>query len=363
MKRTIPFLILCCILISKSAFAQQYVSGNISTGTVTNSGIIAPAGFTWSEVQNNTGDLSITDVLFHLPIAGASQYRICADDFIIPSGEAWNINSFEFYVDQLYVADHNTLAVATLNIEIWNGDPSLAASSKLYGDMTTDVLNIPNSPQENIYTIKNTNFPPPDCGPWPNELYQNRVWKIKGNINVTLGPGTYWVVYKPTTLSQIQNPYYLYFSLLPSRFHGSRTHPINSPTKYFRSSDNTWPIFIPESGCPSTASSTINTDFPFNINYTLALNNDEFIANAIKIYPNPAKDIITIDWNNTLQNEIINTIIVTDIRGVKVLEKAVNNNLDNNTSLDMSQLQKGIYLLSVAGTDNKILKTVKIVKQ
>ena len=56
------------LLLSYTTFSQQYVNGNLSTGTVSNSGVTAPAGYTWSELQSNVGEPSITNSRDGIPI-------------------------------------------------------------------------------------------------------------------------------------------------------------------------------------------------------------------------------------------------------------------------------------------------------
>ena len=87
------------LLLTYTTFSQQYVNGNLSTGTVSNSGVTAPAGYTWSELQSNVGEPSITNSRDGIPIDyGQNNKNLFADDFVIPVGQTWNINNFEFFV-------------------------------------------------------------------------------------------------------------------------------------------------------------------------------------------------------------------------------------------------------------------------
>jgi hypothetical protein len=74
----------------------------------------------------------------------------------------------------------------------------------------------------------------------------------------------------------------------------------------------------------------------------------------LSIYPNPTNDFINFDIVNTH----IQTIIISDLTGKNIIEETV---LKENQRIDLSDMQRGIYLLTIK-TDNKTL-TKKIVKE
>lgn len=53
MRKTLLFAVL---IIADFTMAQTYDNGGLNTGASSKSGIAAPAGYAWSEVQNNTGN-------------------------------------------------------------------------------------------------------------------------------------------------------------------------------------------------------------------------------------------------------------------------------------------------------------------
>jgi hypothetical protein len=83
-------------------------------------------------------------------------------------------------------------------------------------------------------------------------------------------------------------------------------------------------------------------------------------ANALKVYPNPAKDQLTILFN--LQNAAEAELRIIDISGKIVLRNTVNNNPGNNiVFINLSVVSSGMfYVLLIA--DNTIQKT-QFVKQ
>ena len=81
------------------------------------------------------------------------------------------------------------------------------------------------------------------------------------------------------------------------------------------------------------------------------LNTIEFTRNLISISPNPSKGIITINTENTLN------ITVCDITGKVVFSK---NNVTNNETINLSNLQTGVYLAKMV-TDTGVEETKKII--
>lgn len=77
----------------------------------------------------------------------------------------------------------------------------------------------------------------------------------------------------------------------------------------------------------------------------LSVSNNQLVSNGFKIIPNPVGDDLNIYLN---QNEVIRSIILTDLSGRQVLQ--VNENL---TSVSVSNLQVGMYIVNIV-TDNGI---------
>ena len=71
----------------------------------------------------------------------------------------------------------------------------------------------------------------------------------------------------------------------------------------------------------------------------------EALLKDLQIYPNPARDKITVSLNKQALNQVIITVI--DMRGLKVgLNKYImvaNNNVDVN----ISSLKSGVYILQI----------------
>ena len=81
------------------------------------------------------------------------------------------------------------------------------------------------------------------------------------------------------------------------------------------------------------------------------LNLNDFTRNLISISPNPSNGIITINTENTLN------LTISDITGKVVFSK---NNVTNNETINLSNLQTGVYLAKMV-TETGVEETKKII--
>jgi hypothetical protein len=119
------------------------------------------------------------------------QYAInyyLADDFTIPAGKAWTIDSINFYS---YQTNSTTVSTITgIYVRIWNGNPGEAGSAVIWGDMTTNIIG--NTYFVNVYRVSSV-----------NGGTDRPVMKVVANTTgLSLNAGTYWVEWACTgTLS------------------------------------------------------------------------------------------------------------------------------------------------------------------
>ena len=90
-----------------------------------------------------------------------------------------------------------------------------------------------------------------------------------------------------------------------------------------------------------------------NAVWPLAVNEVSTPANTLSVYPNPVASSITLQSNLDLQN--------AQVKIINLLGEEVFNQWSSNTTLDVSGLSKGLYILQVK-TNNKFL-TQKFMKQ
>jgi hypothetical protein len=94
---------------------------------------------------------------------------------------------------------------------------------------------------------------------------------------------------------------------------------------------------------------------------TVGIKNN-LVAADVNLYPNPANEAITIDLGDVeLSNEAQFKVI--DVLGKEVKSLNLNSKANgvSKTSLDLKDLEKGVYFYSII-TNNKILKTGKFIK-
>ncbi|MFM2360513.1 MAG: hypothetical protein RLY16_2506, partial [Bacteroidota bacterium] len=184
--RSLFLLAITICLISTRLTAQVYINGNLSTGAVSTSGAVAPAGTTWSEIQFGNGTPGVT-----ASISGGSTI---ADNFTIACG-SWNLTKFTFYA----YADGYAGASSPFNdvrLRIYNTDPSIGSPTPIYGDLTTNRFSA--STFANIYRITNGS----------GSDLTRKVWQVEATVATTLSAGTYWVEWQlgtaqPTNLTPL----------------------------------------------------------------------------------------------------------------------------------------------------------------
>jgi uncharacterized repeat protein (TIGR01451 family) len=103
---------------------------------------------------------------------------------------------------------------------------------------------------------------------------------------------------------------------------------------------------------PAVITNTFNTEF------VAALGNETFSAENILLFPNPTTNSFQINIQNT--NERLESIVVYDVLGKNV--KTIVNIATSQTSVDVSNLSKGVYLVEIT-TENKLKLIKKLVIQ
>lgn len=339
MKKT---LLIATSLIANFTLAQTYSNGGLSTGATSNSGIAAPAGYTWSEVQNNTGNTteSNTSAGFSAMYTSPTVSFFLADDFTIPTGQTWQISTIDFFAYQTGYTG-TTSPFNTVRVNIFNSDPSVAGAVSVFGDDTTN--RFASSVDANMYRIFNSSVPAPGSAPGTTR----KIWKITANTPVTLTAGTYWVKY------QLQSVTIATGGFLPTvTIPGTRGLP-GFNAKQNNAIAGVWAPVI-DGGNPDTAPD-YPMDMPFVVTFTsTSLGTNEVMQydNRIQIYPNPVKDYFKINNPGKIK---INSIEIIDLSGklIKTLKGADDYNV--------SDLPTGNYIVKVKSSE--LTKITKLIKQ
>lgn len=190
------YTLLAVFLFSFSLFAQDASRENVDPSELGGS-ILATYPINWQytpeavlydngPVINSPGggpngaDGSILQTALGLNVLGfahqqSSNFRV-ADDFVVPAGQTWTINTASFYAYQ--TGSTTTSTITGVNVRIWNGQPGVG--TVVFGDTTTNRMSA--TTWSNIYRYSDTN--PGTTRP---------LMKQTVTIGVTLGEGHYWI--------------------------------------------------------------------------------------------------------------------------------------------------------------------------
>ncbi len=148
-----------------------YDNGPLATPGSPNAACLVPVAGIPSEVQ--LGNITAGYNCSQIAIAGG--FRI-ADDFVVPTGETWDITGFRF---PIYSTGAAVPSVTGVWIQIWNGPPN-AGGAVIAGDLVTNRFAA--NAFTNLYRFFNA-----ACAT------NRRVQDVQTNFVTSLPAGTYWV--------------------------------------------------------------------------------------------------------------------------------------------------------------------------
>ncbi|NJB84201.1 T9SS type A sorting domain-containing protein [Wenyingzhuangia aestuarii] len=120
---------------------------------------------------------------------------------------------------------------------------------------------------------------------------------------------------------------------------------------YFKDSNNNFKLITTDGG---KKNNTQNYDV-YSVSGTLSNSQQSlFKEREIFSFPNPATSEIKI--TNPVKNKTAETLNVFDLAGRKIIEKKVNQTDGEYIILDISKLNKGTYVYSINGKNNKFIK-------
>ena len=351
----------CLLLLAFSPMANAqiiYSNGDLSTGTTANNGTIAPAGYTWSECQSNTGSTteSNSNSGFSCAYNNAGTISLqLADNFTVPIGEQWSVTGFDVFAYQTGFTGTG-LAHNQLKMQLFASDPSVTGATLIIGDMTTNILNVANSADALMYRIFNTTVPAPTA-----TTTTRKIFRLRGDLAVTLTAGTYWLVYQAHATNDAAT------FVPPTTIVGSRGAAGSDSKQNIVASTAAGAILgwlsLADAGNPAAAPD-VPQDMPFNVNgtiTTLAVNSSELLNN-FKMYPSPIKDICNFKLNSNIDLKA-NEVQVFDLQGRLILNKKLILANDSIISTNLTELNAGSYILKLNDADGKNIYTNKIIKE
>ncbi|MBO2011847.1 T9SS type A sorting domain-containing protein [Hymenobacter negativus] len=314
--------------------ATSLTASSIATGATSKSGVAAPTGTQWSEVQNDTGNTAVANTNSgYTASQSLSPSLELADDFVVPAGQSWTVNSFSFFGYQTGAAATPS-PFATLSIRVWRGQPGTAGATVVFGDATTNRLGT--STDALTYRVFNSLYPTPAA---PGTT--RKVWEVQATVApaVVLTPGTYWVSWSSTVTGGGTHFY------VPVTTVGARTQTgANALQGSTTAGVTTWTALV-DAGT-GTGATSVNQAMAFKVFGTtgpLATRVGQPGPDGLSIQasPVPASDAVQIDLDHLKGNA---QLLLTDLNGRLVWTGAVPTGR-NTATVPVAGLAAGIYLL------------------
>lgn len=154
----------------------------LSTGPVSSGGASAPAGASWSELQNPLGSLLgslCSPGAEAFPGSGIPLVGRVADDFVVPSGVSWDVTRFSVFAYRAG-SPAGLSPVSSGTMTLWSGHPESGGSTVV----ATGTFG--GASDTSIYRIRNG-------GADLDRLVRQVDFTFSG---VTLAAGTYWMEYQ-----------------------------------------------------------------------------------------------------------------------------------------------------------------------
>jgi hypothetical protein len=259
--------------------------------------------------------------------AVSSGYRV-ADDFIIPAGQTWTIDSIVFLAYQ--TGSGTTSTMNAVNCAIYDGAPDVGIL--LFGDQTTSLLQ--NTYFSNIYRTSETALTNTDRPVMRNVIVPPSAW--------SLSAGTYWIDWQTGgTLAS-----------------GPWAPPLtnaNTTTGNGMQYDPTNAVWGP---CNDGVTLT-QQGFPFEIygTITTSINNVE-AENILTVMPNPSNGTFRINASFTGKTNL--EISVSDLMGKTIYSNMLNDISVVSKTVELKNAAKGVYILKLNSDSGKTI-TKKIV--
>lgn len=259
--------------------------------------------------------------------AVSSGYRV-ADDFIIPAGQTWTIDSIVFLAYQ--TTSPTTSTMTEVNCALYDGAPDVGIL--VFGDQSTNLMQ--NTYFSNIYRTGETSLTNTDRPVMRNVIVPPSAW--------SLSAGTYWLDWQ-TNGTLTSGPW------VPPLTNANTT--TGNGMQY----DATNAVWGP---CNDGVTLT-QQGFPFEIygTITTSINNVE-VEDILTVMPNPSKGTFRINAAFTGKTNL--EINVTDLMGKTVYSNMLNDISVVSKTIELKNAAKGVYVLKLNSDSGKTL-TKKIV--
>jgi hypothetical protein len=223
------------------------VNGGLNPQPLTESGVAAPAGFFWSEVQHDTGNTTVANANAGYSV-NQGAFRL-ADNFTLTQN--CTINNLVFY-GYLTGAPATPSPFTAYTLQIWNGRPGDPGAAVVFGDTTTNRL--ASSVDTTFFRIFNTVVPPPGIA----QGTTRKIWRNTVNVGgLALAAGTYWVDWASTVSTNAAH-------FAPSKTIAGARSAAGDNARQLTVSTGVW-ADVTDIGLPAQPTG-VPQDFPFEVN-------------------------------------------------------------------------------------------------
>lgn len=320
-----PLLCLLGLVGAAPLQAQTYRNGDFTTGTTTKSGVTAPAGYTWSEVQNDAGVTTVSNTSAGYAASKASGFTL-ADDFTVAPAQSLTLRDVSVFAYQSGYTG-TTSPFTELYLRIWRGRPGTAGATIVFGDLTTNRLLTATDARS--YRIFNSLYPAPSA---PGTT--RRIWQVKAAVApaLTLGPGTYWMEWASTTSGTLAHFY------VPVTLPGLRQTPGANALQYSPTSDAY--LAVVDGGNPDAAPD-VTIDFAYTLNDGGTLAVKKNADPTLKVGPVPTSGSVLAEFSALRETT---TLDLRDALGRSVWQGQAQVGATSAT-IPLEKLAVGSYLL------------------
>jgi hypothetical protein len=300
--------------------------------------------FTYNELVNAAGQgqggadvsfITAPGTLFGFGSQG-NLFNWMGDDFTVPAGQQWQIDSIKFYSYQTGSTLTSTLTGSRL--AIWNGRVDSAGVTLRAGDTTTNRMRA--TYFSNIY--RTTATPP------YNTQTTRPIMAVVDTLNVTLNPGYYWLQF--TFLGSLASgPWAPPRTILNTAITGNGKQKLAGVWGNALDGTNGQGLPFVVYGTQLVAINNNNTGIPSS--YGLKQN-----------YPNPFNPSTNVSFD--VPKSSLVKIAVYDIMGREV-DVIVNKQVEAGSysfTYDASKLSTGLYFYTLTSGDFKETKKMMLVK-
>ena len=311
-------------VLSLTASAQLYDNGPFinSVGT-------GPSGTDESWLF----DASLSMGNFGYGASSGTFYRV-ADDFVVPVGTTWNIDSVYFYCYQTN-APVNVSPITAVNIRVWDDGGGSPGTTLLYGDTTTNRL--VRSAWTNSYRVLESATGTSSA----RGIFKN----VCNTPGLSLPAGTYWIDWQFTGSSSFSGPWANPIVITGNATTGNGVQEAGA--------QNPW-------NAAMDPGSNTQQGFPF-VFYGSSVSgiNETSLVNNVSLFPNPATSFVDVSINKQSGKKV--KIEMINMLGEVISSEEISGEASSTEKIDCSAIAPGIYFIKISsGSDVVTCKFSKI---